>query len=68
MKNFAFSNTDALKTLWFTAIPLMTGNLLAYGEWEALTILASHLGPAEVAAWYVPVVDNLIFGMLIHSF
>ena len=46
----------------------MTGNLLAYGEWEALTILASHLGPAEVAAWYVPVVDNLIFGMLIHSF
>lgn len=51
--NFALKNTLAVKNLLNTAIPLSIGSLLAYGEWEVLTVFASHLGQAEVTAWAV---------------
>lgn len=44
-----FDNKEAMKQLVKTAIPLSFGNLLAYGEWELLTIFAVILGPAEAA-------------------
>lgn len=44
-----FSSSGASKQLIKTAIPLSFGNLVAYGEWELLTIFAAILGPAEVA-------------------
>lgn len=44
-------NTNAVKYVLKTAIPLSIGSLLEYGEWEALTFFAAFLGPAEVAAW-----------------
>lgn len=50
-QNLAIRNTAAFNTIFRTSIPLMFGQLLAYGEWEILTIFASYLGPAEVAAW-----------------
>jgi Na+-driven multidrug efflux pump len=34
-----------------TSIPLSFGYLLAYSEWELLTVFAKFLGPAEVATW-----------------
>ena len=36
-----------LKDLFKTALPLAFGSLLAYAEWEILTIFAAILGPAE---------------------
>jgi len=53
MRNFALSNISAVKTLTGTSIPVMFGELVAYGEWEILTIFAAHLGPAEAAAWAI---------------
>lgn len=47
----AVLNTKATRLLLSTSIALSLGELLAYGEWEILTIFASYLGPAEVAAW-----------------
>lgn len=46
-------NTSALKELFKTALPLAFGSLLAYAEWEILTIFAATLGPAEAATWAV---------------
>jgi len=48
---FAFKNTEAVKNVVKTAIPLSLGSLLEYGEWQILTIFVAALGPAEVAAW-----------------
>lgn len=44
------------KAVWMvgkTAMSLSFGYLLTDGEWELLTIFASFLGPAEVAAWSI---------------
>jgi len=49
--NFAFKNVKAVKHMSSTSAPLCVGTLLAYGEWELLTIFAAFMGPAEVAAW-----------------
>lgn len=38
-------------TYFKAAIPLSVGYILSYGEWEVMFLLASHLGPAEVATW-----------------
>lgn len=42
-------NKDIMKTLMQTGFPLAVGGLLAYAEWEILTIFAAVLGPAEAA-------------------
>jgi MATE family multidrug resistance protein len=47
----ALSNTKALWTLLTTAFPISVGELIAYGEWEILTVFSAHLGPAEISAW-----------------
>ena len=39
--------SSVLKDLFKTALPLAFGSLLAYTEWEILTIFAAILGPAE---------------------
>ena len=41
----------AVRNMTRTAIPLCLSYILTYGEWEAMTIFASHIGPYEVAAW-----------------
>lgn len=51
--NFALRNTSALKNLLNTALPLSIGSVLAYGEWELLTVFAAHMGRAEVAVWAI---------------
>jgi len=53
LKSIAFKNGPAVKNMINTALPLSIGQLLAYGEWEVLTIFASHMGPAEVATWAI---------------
>lgn len=47
----ALSDRKAVWMLSKTALALSFGYLLTDGEWEILTIFASFLGPAEVAAW-----------------
>lgn len=37
--------------MWKTSMSITIGSLLAYGEWEVLTIFCKFLGPAEVAVW-----------------
>lgn len=52
--NSLFSMTQDKKAVWLvfkTAMSLSFGYLLTDGEWEILTLFASFLGPAEVAAW-----------------
>ncbi|KAL7552150.1 hypothetical protein ACHAWF_015368 [Thalassiosira exigua] len=44
-------NDDVLNNLFKVALPLSVGSLLAYAEWELLTVFAAVLGPAEVATW-----------------
>ena len=47
----SFRNKHIVKTLFNTGLPLAIGGLLAYSEWEILTIFAAILGPAEAATW-----------------
>jgi len=49
--SFALTDKKAVRMLCKTALSLSFGYLLTDGEWEVLTIFASFLGPAEVAAW-----------------
>jgi Na+-driven multidrug efflux pump len=46
-------NKDVVKALIKTGFPLAVGGLLAYAEWEILTIFAAILGPAEAATWAI---------------
>jgi multidrug resistance protein, MATE family len=47
----ALHNKAAARRMMGTASSLSFGYLLTDGEWEILTLFASVLGPAEVAAW-----------------
>ncbi|KAL7544226.1 hypothetical protein ACHAWF_007606 [Thalassiosira exigua] len=47
----AFTKIAVLKDLFSVALPLSFGTVLAYAEWEVLTIFAAVLGPAEASAW-----------------
>jgi len=49
----SFRNKSMVKELFKTALPLAFGSLLAYAEWEILTVFAAVLGPAETATWAV---------------
>jgi len=49
--SFALGNTKTVQNFIQVSFPLSCGYVLSYGEWEILFILASMLGPAEVAAW-----------------
>jgi multidrug resistance protein, MATE family len=49
--SFSLLNFEAVWLMCRTALALSMGYLLTYGEWEFLTVFASFLGPAEVAAW-----------------
>lgn len=49
--SLALTDKKAVQMLCKTAASLSFGYLLTDGEWEVLTIFASFLGPAEVAAW-----------------
>lgn len=42
-----FQNGKAVWLVCKTAMSLSFGTLLADGEWEILTVLASYMGPAE---------------------
>ena len=46
-------NKRIVKALLKTGLPLAVGGLLAYAEWEVLTIFAAILGPAEAATWAI---------------
>lgn len=48
---FAARNASTVRLLLKQAIPLAMGSLLSNAEWAVLAFFASHLGPAEVAAW-----------------
>jgi MATE family multidrug resistance protein len=44
---------SVVKDLFRVALPLGFGSLLAYAEWEILTVFAAVLGPAEAATWAI---------------
>jgi Na+-driven multidrug efflux pump len=46
-------NFSAAKVLLGTSVALSLGEMMVYGEWQVLTVFASCLGPAEVAAWAI---------------
>lgn len=50
-QTLSLRDVRAFRTVLVTAIPMSIAWLLTYGEWELLTIFASAMGPAEVAAW-----------------
>jgi multidrug resistance protein, MATE family len=49
--SFSLLNFEAVWLMCKTSLAISMGYILTYGEWECLTIFASFLGPAEVAAW-----------------
>jgi Na+-driven multidrug efflux pump len=49
----SFRNRAVVNALVKTGLPLAVGGLLAYAEWEILTIFAAVLGPAEAATWAI---------------
>lgn len=49
----AFRNRAAVRQVVKTAVPLAFGSLMAYAEWEILTVFAAFLGPAEAASWAI---------------
>lgn len=50
---FGWKNREATRAIFRTALPLAFGGLLAYAEWEVLTVFAAFLGPAEAATWAI---------------
>lgn len=52
-RDFSLFNGNAIKLMVKQAVPLSFGSLLSNAEWAVLTFFASHLGPAEVAAWAI---------------
>jgi MATE family multidrug resistance protein len=48
-----FRDVSVVKDLLRVALPLGFGSLLAYAEWEILTVFAAVLGPAEAATWAI---------------
>ena len=53
IRELSLRNKDVMKALTKTGIPLAVGGLLAYAEWEVLTVFAAVLGPAEAATWAI---------------
>ncbi len=53
IRSFSLKNKPMVKELLKTAAPLALGSMLAYAEWELLTIFAAVLGEAEIATWGV---------------
>jgi MATE family multidrug resistance protein len=51
MGSCAWFDRNVMKDVFKVALPLAFGSLLAYAEWETLTIFAATLGQAEVATW-----------------
>lgn len=47
----SFRNWSTVLQMLKQAVPLAAGSFLSNAEWAVLTLLASSLGPAEVAAW-----------------
>jgi len=47
----AMKNTNAVKYVIRTAIPLSIGEFLSYGVWEILIFLVASVGSAELAVW-----------------
>ena len=52
-RGWSFQSLSLIWAISKVALPLAFGNLLAYTEWEILTISAAILGPAEAATWAV---------------
>lgn len=52
-RKMSTKSLSVAKSIFQVAVPLAFGNLLAYAEWEILTIFAAILGPAEVATWAI---------------
>jgi MATE family multidrug resistance protein len=50
---FSLKNGAAIKRMVQQAIPLSIGYFFSSADWAILTFMASHLGPAEVAAWAI---------------
>lgn len=53
IRSLALKNRPLVKEFLKTSAPLALGSLLAYAEWELLTVFAAFLGPAEAIAWAV---------------
>jgi len=53
IRSLALRNRPLLKEFLKTSAPLAVGSMLAYAEWELLTVFAAVLGPAEAATWAV---------------
>jgi MATE family multidrug resistance protein len=53
IRSLALRNRPLLKEFLKTSTPLAVGSMLAYAEWELLTVFAAVLGPAEAATWAV---------------
>jgi MATE family multidrug resistance protein len=53
IRSLALKNRLLMQEFLKTSFPLAVGCLLAYAEWEVLTIFAAVLGPAEAATWAV---------------
>jgi multidrug resistance protein, MATE family len=51
--DLALRNTNTVKIMLKQAVPLCWGSLVSNAEWAILTAFASHMGPAEVAAWAI---------------
>jgi len=51
IRSLALRNRPLMKEFLKTSAPLALGSMLAYAEWELLTVFAAFLGPAEAAAW-----------------
>ena len=49
----ALKNKPAVRQMVKTATPLAFGSLLAYAEWELLTVFAAMLGQAEASTWAI---------------
>ncbi len=47
----AFRNRTIMSLMLRQALPLSFGSLISNAEWALHKFIASHLGPAEVAAW-----------------
>jgi len=64
---FSCSNLPVVKELFGVAFPLAIGSLLAYAEWEVLTVFAAVLGPAEAVSLFGLIFDVHFVAVVVLS-
>lgn len=53
LRSFSIKNLELVRGILVMSVPLTIGGIVSTCMWEILTVFATHMGAAEVAAWTI---------------